>query len=73
MAYGIRLCSFTTVPDVQRGKWRWEFSEQFGPTFLGKNGDPLKNQPVETSPAWKEFNKWLEEYRAGQRTGADHV
>lgn len=71
MAYGVRLCSFTTVPDVRRGKWRWEFSDIFGPTFLGKNGDPLKNQPGEKSPAWGEFNKWLEEYRDGKRTGAE--
>jgi hypothetical protein len=71
--YGVRLCSFTTVPDVQRGRWRWEFSEQFGPTFLGQNGDPLKNQPGDRSPAWAEFEKWFREYRAQHpRTGAEH-
>lgn len=40
--------------------WRWEFNKWFGPTFLKKNGEPLKNQPIaENHPAWKPFYKWL--------------
>ena len=39
----------------------------FGPTFLGKNGEPLKNQPGAHSPAWGAFNDWYKEYQASKR------
>ena len=43
----------------QRGKlWRWEFTEWMGPTFLRKDGEFMKRQPGEKSPAWSVFEKW---------------
>lgn len=64
MAYGVRICNLSphSGEGVDRnGKlWRWDFGEYMGPTFLGKNGDPLKNQPMsEKHPAWEPFNRWL--------------
>lgn len=67
MGYGVRICSFTNaVAEVSDGrrKYRFEFSEMFGPTLIGKDGDPLKNQPMrENHPFWRPFNAWLAEYR----------
>jgi len=39
--------------------WRWEFNPMFGPMFLRKDGEFLKQQPVyENHPAWEPFEKW---------------
>ena len=36
--------------------WRWSFNPRFGPLFLRKDGEPLKNQPMtENHPAWDAF------------------
>jgi hypothetical protein len=68
MAYGWRVCSFHDAEgegvDINGRTWRWEFSRQFGPTFLDKDGDPLRVQPAEKSPAWRVFNRWYDEWRA---------
>lgn len=59
------VCSFVeaTGSAVVNGKeWRWEFHKFCGPTFLCKNGEPLKNQPGEKHPVWEAFNDWLEAY-----------
>ena len=46
--------------DSNEKNWRWEFSPQFGPLFLRKDKEPLKNQPIkENHPSWKPFYKWL--------------
>jgi hypothetical protein len=60
----VHICSSTTVANIQRGKVRFDFSEMFGPLFIKKNGDPLKNQPKPTSAAWAAFEEWHKEYRA---------
>ncbi len=59
----IHICSF--VDDIAEGRgrsgklYRWEFSEMFGPTLIGKNGDPLKNQPInESHDFWTAFTPW---------------
>lgn len=44
--------------------YRWEFAWWGGPTFLKKNGDPLKRQPVPRYPgrqrgAWLAFERWF--------------
>jgi hypothetical protein len=66
----VHICSFVdTVAEVSDGrrKYRFEFSEMFGPTLIDARGNVLKNQPVrETHPFWRPFNQWLQEYRAKQ-------
>lgn len=42
------------------GRHRWEFSEMFGPLFVRKNGEPLKNQPPPGSAAWTAFQAWFD-------------
>ncbi len=39
--------------------WRWDFHKYFGPTFLRKDGEPLKTQPDERHPVWDHFAEWL--------------
>lgn len=68
MSYGVRLCSFVDAEGVSPcGKYRWEFSEWLGPTFLTpKTGEVMKNQPVDENwPGWKPFEEWLAAYRSG--------
>ncbi len=47
---------------VNGRKWRWEFHDFCGPSFLKKNGDPRDCQPGEKHPVWKAFNKWFKKY-----------
>lgn len=60
------VCSYAdaTGEGVVGGKtWRWEYSERFGPLFIGKNGMPLENQPKsERHPGWEAFYDWHEEH-----------
>ena len=43
--------------------WRWEFQAYYGPMFLKKDGEPLKNQPErENHPAWEPFEVWLKKH-----------
>lgn len=37
----------------------FEFHDYLGPTVLGKNGDPLKNQPGKRSTFWPALEAWL--------------
>lgn len=61
---GIHICG---IPDAEgvspNGHYRWDFSWRWGPLFLKKNGNPLKNQPMPGSPAWSAFNDWYEKFR----------
>jgi hypothetical protein len=50
---------FGEGPDRFGKVWRWEFHEYLGPGFLRKNGELLKNQPSENSPAWDPFYDWF--------------
>jgi len=64
MTYGVRICNLTPERGEGYGRdgklYRWEFGEYIGPVFVGKNGDPLKNQPVrENYPCWKPFEEWF--------------
>ena len=52
-------------------KYRWEFHEYLGPTFLRKDGEPLVRQPSEKHPVWKEFDKWLVKYKAARKTAKE--
>ena len=48
----------------ENGKtWKWEFNARFGPFFLRKDDEPLKNQPNEDSPAWGPFERWHENFK----------
>lgn len=48
---------------------RWEFHHYCGPTFLKKNGEPMKKIPSETYPVWDAFGEWLKIYHK-KRKGA---
>jgi len=43
--------------------WRWHFSPLFGPTFVRKDGKPLKRSPAYRPhhPAWAVFEPWYRE------------
>ena len=45
--------------------WRWDYSMQFGPLFVAKDGRTLKNQ---NPPAgvWKNFYAWLRRWEKSQ-------
>jgi hypothetical protein len=45
--------------------YRFEDHHYCGPIVLGKNGDPLENQPPERHRFWLAVNAW---YRQGKRT-----
>ena len=44
---------------VNGRQYQWEFHEYLGPTFIRKDGEPLKRQPGEHHPVWPHFEKWL--------------
>lgn len=48
------------------GRWRWEFHDYLGPTFVTKTGK-MRNFPAVRNPVWKEFHAWLKEYEAAKR------
>lgn len=48
--------------------YRWEFHEYCGPCFMRKDGMPLKNQPGEHHPVWKEFGEWFDRYQEKRKT-----
>lgn len=57
------VCSFVDATGsavVDGREYRWEFHHYCGPTFLRKDGQPLKNQPGEKHPVWDVFHDWLE-------------
>jgi hypothetical protein len=43
--------------------WRFDYDRRFGPLWLKKNGEPLKNQcpPI---AVWDAFDLWLKKYSA---------
>ena len=45
-------------------KFLFEDHQYCGPIVLGKDGDPLKNQPPESSPFWEAVSYW---YQQGKR------
>ncbi len=54
--------------DAQGKIWRWEFSGMFGPLFVRKNGEPLKNQPVSKNDhAWEAFTPWHDEFKKAEK------
>lgn len=42
---------------VNGKEWRFEFNPQFGPTFIGKRGEPLAKQPGGRNKVWEHFAK----------------
>ena len=66
MVYGVRICTFTTATGsgtVNGKTYYWDFSEQFGPLFTTKKGEPCRTQP-KGGAAWRAFEKWHAEYKA---------
>lgn len=45
--------------------WQFEDHPQCGPSVVDRHGDPLTNQPPESSPFWEAVNLW---YAQGKRT-----
>ena len=54
-----------SIIDGRSRKWRFEDHPYCGPVVIGKSGDPLENQPPESSPFWEAVNCW---YRQGKVT-----
>ena len=53
------------IVDRLNKKWLFEDHPYCGPVVIGKNGDPLANQPPESSPFWEAVQCW---YDQGKRT-----
>jgi hypothetical protein len=45
--------------------WRFEDHPYCGPVVLNNKGDPLDNQPKQTSPFWAHVGAW---YQQGKQT-----
>jgi hypothetical protein len=70
MAYGVRVCCLADGEGQSKdGRWRWEFHEYLGPTFVTKDGK-MRKCPGERHPVWREFESWLKEYDAAKRKAA---
>ena len=50
---------------IKGKKFLFEDHPHCGPIVLDKNGDPLKNQPPESSPFWEAVSYW---YQQGKKT-----
>ncbi len=50
--------------------YRFEDSDRFSPTILGKNGDPISRQPGERNPFWTAHHQWVNQ---GRRTADDGI
>ena len=53
------------IVDRLNKKWLFEDHPYCGPVVIGKNCDPLANQPPESSPFWEAVQCW---YDQGKRT-----
>lgn len=53
------------------GRWRWEFHDYLGPTFVTKAGK-MRAFPGERHPVWREFEAWLKEYDAAKKARSTH-
>ena len=54
-------------------KWRWEFHNYLGPTFLKADWEtPLVHQPNENHPVWDRFNEWLKQYQTALERREQH-
>jgi hypothetical protein len=65
------VCSLASAVGVEyeyRGKvYRWDFSEMFGPLWLGEDMEPLADQyRHHACSCWKAFSKWMAEWREQQ-------
>lgn len=69
----ISICSFHTASGTD-GRYCWDFSEMFGPTFTDKDGRELQKQPRPGTRAWTAFEQWhreLKSERAALRRGPE--
>ncbi len=71
--YGCDYCAecshamhFGAGVDVKGKHWWWEFNPYFGPTFLRKDGEPMRCEPSMKSPAWDVFHQWMIVYEWNQ-------
>ena len=49
------------IIDRHGKKWKFEDHHYCGPSVLGRNGDPLANQPPESSPFWEAVDCWYQQ------------
>ncbi len=56
------------IKDARGKDWRFEDSDQFGPSIVNKRGDILDRQPGERSAFWRPHWLWV---RQGRKTEAD--
>jgi len=62
-SHGVHIDVWGDGPLIMRDgkrKWRFEFSEMFGPTWLKTDGDPSDKQPIcKKNPFWGPFQRWM--------------
>jgi len=51
------------ITDENGKQYCFEDSDCFGPSLLGKKGDPLSKQPGERSPFWRAHSLWVRQGR----------
>lgn len=51
------------ITDENGKQYRFEDSDRFGPSLIGKKGDPLATQPGTRSPFWRIHSIWVQQGR----------
>ena len=75
--YGFKLIHMSVAgPDIfiidrKSKRWRFEDHHHCGPCVIGKNGDPLENQPPESSPFWEAVNCWYQQGKQVEQIGKE--
>lgn len=52
--------------------WRWDFHDYCGPTFLRKDGEPMRRFPSENNPVWDAFSEWHKIYKERRKQAKSH-
>lgn len=69
----LHICSFTegTYRIMVEGElFIFEMSDRFGPLFIGKKGESLKNQPRPRHKVWEAVSLWSQQ---GKNVGDDGI
>ena len=75
--YGFKLIHMSVAgPDIfiidrKSKRWRFEDHHHCGPCVIGKNGDPLENQPPKSSPFWEAVNCWYQQGKQVEQIGKE--
>lgn len=61
------------ITDARGKEWRFEDSDQFGPSIINKRGDILDQQPGERSAFWAAHWEWRKQGRQMAEDGVTCV